>query len=410
MDRITEILQERAKLIADARAIVEKADSEKRNLDATEKESYEKLLASADEMKERAERQQQLAELEKETRAIPASASVANVGTSAAKAGQAGNAHQKLFRTYLTDGEEAVKRENRDLSATVLTSGGSFVAPSEWVAELIKFMDAKVFMRQICRVFPVNSASSLGFPSLETDMSDPEWTTEVPASAPSADTTMATGGRELKPSPLVKLLKVSTTLLRASVIPIESFAAERLAYKFGTAEENNFMNGNGSNKPLGIFTASAQGIPTSRDVATGNLVTQPTYDGLIEAKYSIDEGYWDNLTWVMNRAIQKLLVKTKDGDGQYMWRAGVSAGEPDTLLGHPVRLSRFAPSTISANAYVAVLGDFRNYFIADSLGVTVQRLNELYATQRQVGFFGTKETDGMPVLAEAFARVKLAAS
>ena len=38
----------------------------------------------------------------------------------------------------------------------------------------------------------------------------------------------------------------------------------------------------------------------------------------------------------------------------------------------------------------------------------VQRLVELYAATNQVGFIGRLETDGMPVLEEAFSRVTLA--
>jgi hypothetical protein len=38
----------------------------------------------------------------------------------------------------------------------------------------------------------------------------------------------------------------------------------------------------------------------------------------------------------------------------------------------------------------------------------VQRLEELYAATSQVGFIGRLESDGMPVLEEAFSRVKLA--
>jgi hypothetical protein len=39
--------------------------------------------------------------------------------------------------------------------------------------------------------------------------------------------------------------------------------------------------------------------------------------------------------------------------------------------------------------------------------LTVQRLTELYAETNQVGLIGRMEADGMPVLEEAFARVKL---
>ncbi len=37
--------------------------------------------------------------------------------------------------------------------------------------------------------------------------------------------------------------------------------------------------------------------------------------------------------------------------------------------------------------------------------MTIQRLAELYAATNQVGFIARKETDGMPVLEEAFARL-----
>jgi hypothetical protein len=46
--------------------------------------------------------------------------------------------------------------------------------------------------------------------------------------------------------------------------------------------------------------------------------------------------------------------------------------------------------------------------IADALSMQIQRLNELYAETNQVGFIGRWETDGAPVLEEAFVRVKLA--
>jgi HK97 family phage major capsid protein len=58
--------------------------------------------------------------------------------------------------------------------------------------------------------------------------------------------------------------------------------------------------------------------------------------------------------------------------------------------------------------YVGAFGDFSFYHIAEGMNFTVQRLDELYAITNQVGFIGRQEIDGMPALAEAFARVKLA--
>jgi len=55
-------------------------------------------------------------------------------------------------------------------------------------------------------------------------------------------------------------------------------------------------------------------------------------------------------------------------------------------------------------------GDFSYYWIADSVNMSVQRLTELYALTNQIGLlFRDMACDGMPVLAEAFVRIKLSA-
>jgi HK97 family phage major capsid protein len=73
-------------------------------------------------------------------------------------------------------------------------------------------------------------------------------------------------------------------------------------------------------------------------------------------------------------------------------------------------LSEYAPSTLAQSNYVAILGDFRYYWIADALDMQIQRLVELYARTNQTGFIGRLETDGMPVLEEAFVRLQMATS
>jgi HK97 family phage major capsid protein len=83
-------------------------------------------------------------------------------------------------------------------------------------------------------------------------------------------------------------------------------------------------------------------------------------------------------------------------------------GSPDTILEVPYLMSEFAPSTFTTGLYVGIIGDLTWYYIADSLRMEIQRLDELYAATNQVGFIGRLECDGAPVLEEAFARVKLA--
>ena len=93
-----------------------------------------------------------------------------------------------------------------------------------------------------------------------------------------------------------------------------------------------------------------------------------------------------------------------------MWEPSIVLGEPDRLLNIPVRQSDFAPNTVAASAYVGILGDFSHYWIVDGDTLEMQILNELYAVNNQNGYLFNYFGDGAPVLAEAFSRVKLAAS
>ena len=65
---------------------------------------------------------------------------------------------------------------------------------------------------------------------------------------------------------------------------------------------------------------------------------------------------------------------------------------------------------MTASQYVGLFGDFSHYWIADAEDIRFQYLVEKYAGEGQDGYHIESETDGMPVLEEAFSRVKLAAS
>jgi HK97 family phage major capsid protein len=282
---------------------------------------------------------------------------------------------------------------------------GGYMVPMQQVDGLIQNVDNLVYMRQWATVYAVPNADSLGAVSLDNDPADPTWTSELDIGT--EDSTMSLGKRNLHPHPLAKYIKISRTLLR-KVPDVEGLVNERLGYKFAVTEENSYLNGDGSNEPLGIFTASDDGIPTSRDVSTGNETTSIKFDGMIEAKYTLKTQYWPRARWLFHRDGVKQIAKLKDGEGQYIWRESVRVGEPDRILGIPAYMSEYAPNTFTTGQYVGALGDFSNYWIADSLTMAMQRLVELFAATNQVGIVGRLESDGMPVLSEAFVRVTLA--
>lgn len=293
----------------------------------------------------------------------------------------------------------------RDLQTNTTTKGGSW-APIQFVAQLIADLDNTIPLRQYASVWTVTDAGGLGFPTVEADPDDPDWTTEV--GSVSADTTARTGLREFRPHLLTKLVKESMQLLNSTPLNAESWVRQRLAYKMGVAQENAFMTGTGAGQPLGIFTASAMGISTGRDVATGNSSTAIGAANLFEQVYNLTSPYRMNGRWLLSRTAVKQIRKLTDSvDGRYLWQDGIAAGQPSTLLGYPVTESEYCPATFTSGLYVGAFGDLSKYYIADAALNSVQRLNELYAGNNQVGFICRSWTDGMPVDENAFSRMKL---
>ena len=411
MSKLKELRETRGQLVADARKIIDKADAEKRGLTAEEDAQYKALFAKQEEVRASIEREEQLAEAERQAaeQALRSKDDGKKKPDNEKRTGpRATEEYRDAFRRLLVGGRAAVtEAEFRALQADSDTAGGYTVAPEQFVDALIKSVDDMLFIRQRATKYRLTSAASLGVPTLTADPSDATWTTEIATGA--EDSTMAFGKRELNPHPLAKRIKVSNKLLALNP-SAEALVRDRLAYKFAVTQEKAFLTGSGSNSPLGVFTASNDGITTARDVSTGNAATAPTFDGLISAKFSLKAQYWQKADWLFHRDVLAVVAKLKDGEGQYLWRESVREGEPDRLLGRPVMMSEYAPNTLTASQYVGLLGDFSHYWIADALDMQVQVLRELYAETNQTGYIGRLESDGMPVLAEAFARVKLAAS
>jgi HK97 family phage major capsid protein len=410
---LKELREQRKRHIDDARAILAKAEAEKRSMTDEESAAWDGHFGKAEELRQRIDREERQREAERSLQE--------QLSEEEERSRRQGDDHGErradndrvmaCFRSFLIGGGAAIRDhegadEFRALSAGVNTEGGYIVVPETFVSTLIKALDDDIIVRMLSTVYPLVNGSPIGAPSLDNDPADGDWTEEL--STGSEDSTMSFGKRVMEPHPMAKRIKVSRTLLRVSALPAEALVRARLAYKFGVTQEKAYMTGSGNKRPLGLFTASNNGITTARDVSTANTTTAPTMDGLKNAKYSLKAGYWGRASWLFHRDVVREIAKLKDGDGQYLWAESVREGEPDRLLGRPAYMSEFAPNTLTTGQYVGILGDFSHYWILDSMMMQIQRLDELYAETNQVGFIGRYEGDGAPVLAEAFARVKLA--
>jgi HK97 family phage major capsid protein len=265
-------------------------------------------------------------------------------------------------------------------------------------------------MRQLATKVEVVGAQSVGVPVVDANPADADWTVELGTG--NEDSSMTLGKRELHPWPCAKRIKASYKLLQRAR-NAEGLIGNRLSHVISVTQEKAFLTGNGVAKPLGVFTASVDGVPTSRDVSTGNSATSIGGDCLSSALYSLKERYLNSpaLRWLFHRDAIKMIRQLKDATtGIYYFDPAAVAGQPDRILGVPVMLSEYAPNTFTASQYVGIVGDFSHYWIADTGTIQIQRLNELYIVDGQVGFVSRFESDGAPALGEAFARVQLAAS
>lgn len=412
MADINELKQNRASLVAKMRTVLNEVEKrEDKTLTAEDKTKYNAMETEVENLSDQIKREEELRNLERNTVAT-------NHTAHKPEGGDAGGKTEKRelfykdsdqanaeFRKWLTN-DNLRSPELRALQADIDTTGGYIVTPQQFMTSLIQEKDNMTFMRRLARTFQVPRAESLGVPTLENDPADPTWTPEIGTG--DEDSTMSFGKREFFPHNLAKRIKVSNTLIRKSVLGPEALVRQRMAYKFAVTEEANYMTGNGAGKPLGIFIASNNGIGTGRDVSNGNTTTEIRTDNLHNVVYSLKKQYRSNCVWIFHRDAIKMIRKLKDGNGRYIWEASITANQPDRLLGFPIEESEYAPNTFTTGLYVGILGDMSYYWIVDALSMTMQKLVELYAETNQVGFIARAEIDGMPVLQNAFARVKLA--
>ncbi len=318
--------------------------------------------------------------------------------------------YEKAFQHYLRYGEQgltpdAVKAlvERKLLAAGEATAGGYLVRDT-FINELLQKAREAQAMRRICRVLPRVPSGSVITPTVDTDLTDATWTTEILTG--SEDTVKPFGGRKLTPHPLAKRIKVSNTLLRIPDFDVEGFVNEQFAYKFAVPMENGYINGNGAQQPLGLLNTA--GLPTY----TTAVALTVGADDIIQWVYRLPASYSAGATILCNRAfVRKLrLLKTADN---YLWQPGLQVGSPSKILDYPYEYSDRYDDGLSgadaweANALIAVIGNFKFYWIVDAIDFSIQRLVELYAESNETGYIGRWESDGMAMLAEAFYALKV---
>lgn len=421
---LTTLRDQYAHALDQSEQIRAKYAGDRRNaMTAEETASWEKWLNEADTVRDH---------IDREERAEKASSAARQIGSMLKLSGKPGatddaadeetphgvkamtRAEKKAWKAFLA-GADPTGAGIKALAAQEGDIGGFLVLPQQLAMQVLTLVKDQLYIRKLATVYPLDKAESLGVPVMDTDLSDPIWTSELDTGL--ADATVPFGKRSLTPHPLAKRILISNKLLRQAAIDPEALVMDRIAYRIARTEGNAFLNGTGANQPLGVMVASANGISTARDFVMA-AATTITGDDLIGARYTLKAPYWDKAQWIFHRTIVLAIRKLKDASGNYLWQPGLGGyvaqgtaliqAQPETIIGTPFNVSELMPNTQTTGLYVGIIGDFSKYWIADALDMQIQRLVELYAATNQTGFIFRKETDGMPILEEAFVRMRQA--
>ena len=192
-------------------------------------------------------------------------------------------------------------------------------------------------------------------------------------------------------------IKVTEELLYDNAFDLENYIIVQFGKALANAEEDAFLNGNGTGKPTGIFDATGGGH------LLNTLTAALKSDDMLDLVYGLKRPYRKKASFIMNDATLPVLRKLKDNNGAYIWQPAYQAGEPDRILGYSVHTSAYAPKDAVS------FGDYSYYNIGDRGTRSFKQLNELFAGNGMIGFVAKERVDGKLVLPEAVQVMKLKA-
>ena len=308
------------------------------------------------------------------------------------KTGRASKEYKAAMLDAMRTNFKSVRNE---LKESVDASGG-YLVPDEWDTRLIDTLAEENIMRRLGTIITTSGEHKINI------------TANKPAAAWVAEGDALTFGnatfaqKSLDAHKLHVAIKVTNELLYDNAFNLENYILDQFGKAIGNAEEDAFLNGDGSGKPTGLFTTAALAANNPIETTGAALVG----NDIIDLVYALKRPYRRNAAFIVNDATLATIRKLKDQNQAYLWQPSYQAGEPDRLFGYPVYTSAYAPLAASGTAFLA-FGDFSYYNIGDRGTRSVRELRELFAGNDMTGFLMLERVDALLVLPEAVKVLKL---
>ena len=404
MSTSVQLRQERARTVEAMRAITDLAEGENRNLSAEERQSYDRGESEFRDLSERIERQES-----QERRNAELGEAINGGGDTHGAGGgeQRAQAQRSAFLRFVRGGAMAAEQR-----ALVENAAGEILVPEDLEAEINREVPRLSVIRGLASERPTSSNRvrrrslsevAVGWGKLETN--EQNLTDSMPDS-PEQEYTYI--------EDLYGLAKIGEDELDDSDVNLEAFVRDSFARAAAEAEDTAFTVGVGhtAHQPVGIFS-TAGGVSSLVSAATdysgnsGANGANAFVDDMQALIYAVPAQYRTNGAFLTSSANELKLSTLKDGNGQYLWRASIQAGRPNTFLGYALHNQEDVDSFAAGKA-IAAFGDINaGYRIYDRLGITVKRLEELYAEDGMIGFKFRKRVGGDVVRPQALKLLRL---
>ncbi len=360
----------------EAKALLDTAAAEKRELSAEESETYARMnddlnarSATIKQLQDDEAREQRFVEA---TRDIKRSESVAPKQDDAA-----------VLRSLARGEVRSFEFEKRD----VTTSSTGAPVPTSFYDQIVEHMVVVGPMLETSTMIRTAGGEALQIPR---------------TSAYSTATLTAQGSAFSESDPSFQafitlnafkygfLVQVSREMLDDSGVDLLGFLAREAGIGIGVAVNTALTTGTDTTLPNGIANAASSGITGSTGVSGAF-----TADNLIDLSYSVNSAYrrMPGTGWQMSNTALAATRKLKDTTNQYLFQPSLQAGQPDTLLGFPIYENPdvAAPGTAVKSV---LFGHLPSYYVRMAGGIRFDRSDDYAFANDLVTFRASVRLDG----------------
>lgn len=184
------------------------------------------------------------------------------------------------------------------------------------------------------------------------------------------------------------LVQLSRELIEDSGVDILAFLATQTGNALGFKVNNDLTVGSGSSQPNGIVTAASSAVTGT---ASGPTFTA---DNLIDLAYSLDGAArrLPGVGWMMNTSSLGVVRKLKDNNGAYIFSPALADGN-DRVLSYPVFENPAMASNASATKSV-IFGHLPSYYVRMAGGLRLDRSDDFAFSADLVTFRASMRVDG----------------